>query len=362
MLPEYLKNIVLYRPGKPIEELQRELGLTKITKLASNENPLGPPEEVVEHLKQLKTLSRYPDAQGYALRKRLSELHQWPMEGILLGNGSEEIIAMVNRAFAPGQEVLVSAYGFAIFRITANQAGAQVKAIPEAGLTCSLDNMARHITSKTAVIFLANPNNPTGTFLPLDQLEAFIADLPPQVLMVVDEAYFEYVEDPQYDTALKLIKKGYRLLVTRTFSKIYGMATLRLGYCIGPPEIIQDLRKVKLPFNCNGLAQSCGIIALSCTEHLQRSRDLNRREKKRLKTTFQKWGIPLPPTHTNFILLPLPGDSQPYYEKLLHRGVITRPLHEYNLPNYLRVTVGLPEENNHFLDAFGEIWEKDYCH
>lgn len=356
-------NLTPYQPGKPISELERELGIKNIIKLASNENPLGPSLSVLTALQQaLPELARYPDGNGYDLKKALSEKLAVACEQITLGNGSNDVLELIARVFlSPQHEAVFSQHAFAVYPIVTQSVGAKARIAPAADGTegprygHDLKAMAKLVNEATRVVFIANPNNPTGTYLKGGELERFIAFLPDHVIVVVDEAYFEYVEEPDYPNALTWLTKYPNLVVTRTFSKIYGLAGLRIGYGLSSPTIADLLNRVRQPFNVNALALVVAEAALKEQDHVMRSVRVNRKGLRQLSEAFVERGLEFIPSAANFICFDVKQDAKPVYDALLREGVIVRPVAGYELPRHLRVTVGTEEENNLFIKALDSV-------
>lgn len=351
-----------YQAGKPIEELERELGIENIIKLASNENPLGPSSRAVAAMQgQLDEVWLYPDGNGFALKEKLAALHGVEQNQITLGNGSSEPLEFVVRAFVqPGDEVLFSEHSFAIYPIVTQAAGGVGVAAPAKNWGYDLEALKQKISEKTRVIFIANPNNPTGTWLGAEELEAFIAGVPGHIVVVVDEAYYDYASHPatgadDYPNAIDWLAKYPNLMVTRTFSKSYALAGLRVGYSICHPQIADLMNRVRPPFNVNNLAMSAAVAALDDKEHLQQSVEMNARGLVQLTSAFDEMGLEFIPSVGNFISVDVARDAKPVFDALLREGVIVRPVANYGMPTHLRVTVGKPEENARFIEALKKV-------
>lgn len=345
-----------YQPGKPEDELQRELGLSNIVKLASNENPLGPGMSAMAAIEQAtQNLGRYPDGSGFELKNTLANLHNVAPEQITLGNGSNDVLDLVARAFlGPGREAIFSEHAFAVYPIATAAAGATARVAKADNYGHDLDAMAQLISDRTSVIFIANPNNPTGTWLSKGEVKAFLRLVPSHVMVVLDEAYAEYVEQDNYPNGLKLAKRYDNVIVTRTFSKIHGLAGLRVGYGISHPQVADLLNRVRQPFNCNTVALAAANAAAQDNAHVQQSREANSEGLNQLRKGLQALDCPFIDSVANFLCVQV-GDGQSVYEKLLHKGVITRPIGGYGMPEYLRVTVGLEAENQRFLEALEAV-------
>ena len=346
-----------YVPGKPVSELERELGIRDSIKLASNENPLGISPRVQEVLRgQIGDLARYPDGGGFALRQRLAALHGVAAQTITLGNGSNDVLDLVARAFLyPGVEAVFSQYAFAVYPISTQAVGATARVAPARNFGHDLAAMAALVNEQTRVVFIANPNNPTGTWLGASELRDFIAALPDWVLVVVDEAYVEYVQEPDYPDTSRWLGDFPNLIVTRTFSKAYGLAGLRVGYGLANPQVADLLNRVRQPFNVNSLALAAAEAALDDPEHLRRSVELNQAGLAQLEAGLRTLGVDYIPSVGNFITLDLGRPAAPVDQALLREGCIVRPLANYGMPNHLRVTVGLAAENQRFLSALGRV-------
>ncbi len=352
--PKHIKTIKPYVPGKPVEELERELGITGSIKLASNENPLGPSPRAIEALsKGIAGLNRYPDGSAYYLKKSLSTRLGVSPNEILLGNGSNEVIELAVRTFlAPGDEAISARPSFVVYSTIVQSAGGKNIIVPLKDWRHDLDAMANLITGKTKIIFIANPNNPTGTINTDAEMGAFMKRVPENVLVVVDEAYNEYVTSPEYAESMKYFSQGRNILILRTFSKIYGIAGLRIGYGIADASLITEMNKVRQPFNVNSLAQAAALAALEDDEHVEKAKKINEEGKKFLYDELKSMNIDYVPTEANFIYIILGDKSAPeLYNELLKEGVIVRPMGS----SEIRVTIGLPEENRRFIKALRKI-------
>jgi histidinol-phosphate aminotransferase len=345
-----------YPPGKPIEEVERELG-HKAIKLASNENPLGPSPLALEAIRQsLERASFYPDGGGYSLRHKLAELHQTSMSQVILGAGSTELIELAAKTcLAPGDEVVISESSFYVYETATLSMGGVLVKVPMRGLACDLEAMARAVTPRTKIVYLANPNNPTGTLFTADEFEKFLSVVPARTLVVLDEAYCDYVDTPGYSRSLSEVKAGKNILVLRTFSKVHGLAGLRIGYGVGHEELIEVLNRVRSPFNASSLAQVAAFAALDDDEHVARSIESNRREMKLLMRELTTLGVSYTPSAANFLLIDTGRDCEDDFIRLLHEGVIVRPMKLYGFPTRLRVTVGTHEDNEMFLEALARV-------
>ena len=347
-----------YLPGKPVSELEREYGIKDIIKLASNENPLGPGPRALEALKNaVGEIARYPDGACFELRTRLAAHHGVEIGQVTLGNGSNDVLELIARAYVgTGDEVIFSQHAFAVYPIVTQAVGGASVTAPAKNWGYDLDAIAKLITTKTRIIFIANPNNPTGTWLTADQLDRFLSHIPERILVVLDEAYFEYAHNPamgspQYPDASAWLPKYANLVVTRTFSKAYGLAGLRVGYALSNPQVADILNRVRQPFNVNSLAQVAACAAMDDVDHLQKSVQLVCDGLKQLQAGFDEMGLESIPSVGNFICVSTGGDAAPVYEMLLRQGVIVRPVANYGMPQHLRITIGLPSENERFLTA-----------
>lgn len=342
-----LASLPTYQPGRPIEEVAREHNLPpeSIIKLASNENPLGPSPKALEAMRNvLSNLHLYPDGNQFYLKRKLASKLGLKPENLVLGNGSNEIIEFVGHALMrPGVDVVVSEYCFAIYPIMTRMFGANLINVPARNLGHDLPAMTRAITPNTSVVFVANPNNPTGTLLQPAEVLEFLKQVPDQVLIVMDEAYIEFLDESL--DLLPMLRSGRpNLLLMRTFSKIFGLAGLRLGYGLGHPELIAAMEKVRQPFNINAIIQAGALAALDDEEHLQRTRANNRAELIKIENALRSWGVEFIPSSANFALLNV-GDGQRVFLELQKRGVITRPMASYGLKEWLRISVGTVDEN-----------------
>ena len=339
-----------YKTGKPIDELTRELGITDVIKLASNENPRGPGPLVREKLAAAaEELSRYPDGGGYVLKQALSNSLNVSPDRITLGNGSNDVLDLAGRiSLTPGAEVLVTEHAFVVYRLVAASCGATLVEVPAVNYGADLDAMQAAITDRTTLIFLANPNNPTGTWVSEPALVDFLEAVPERVWVVLDEAYFEYVEDEGYPNGLTLVDRYPNLILTRTFSKIHALAALRIGYAVSSEAVADLMNRARQPFNVNALAMAAAEAALGDQEFVSTSRQMNRDGKALLTAGFDRLGLDYIPSAGNFVAVAV-ADAAATYRSLLQQGVIVRPVAEYGLPNHLRVSVGLPEENERFV-------------
>ena len=355
-----VSDLIPYVPGKPVEELERELGITGSIKIASNENPIGPSKLAISALqKSIGELNRYPDGDCFYLKKILAEKLGVKESNLIIGNGSNEVIEIIARTYLSDKdEAVYGEHAFIVYPIVTQAIGAGHVVSPMPELVHDLEDFASRITDKTRIIFLANPNNPTGTIFRKSEFEKFLDRVPDNVIVIVDEAYFEYVEDKEYPDSLEYLNLGKNIVTVRTFSKIYGLAGLRVGYGIGNEEIISYVNRVREPFNVNSLAQAAAEAALDDTEHIERTKSINNTGMEYLAAEFERLGIPYIPSYTNFILMDLETDPMPVYNSLLKEGVIVRPVGGYGLKSHLRVSVGLEEENKRFVTALEKVLKK----
>jgi histidinol-phosphate aminotransferase len=342
-----------YVPGKPIEELQRELGLARVIKLASNENPLGPsPKALAALVGGHDSLHRYPDGGAYRLRQALADRWKVSLDHIILGNGSDEVLGLLARTFlAPGDEAVMADQTFVIYKMEVTAAHGKAVIVPLVNWTHDLDGMAKAITPKTRLVFLCNPNNPTGTMVSADAIAGFMARVPEDVIVVFDEAYFEYVRDPHFPDSLAYVTGGRNAIVLRTFSKIYGLAGLRIGYGITTPEITTCLNRVRPPFNANTLAQRAALAALGDDEHVSKSRAVNTAGMQQIESGLRALGFATIPSQANFVYFDVKRDGRALFDALLREGVIVRHIEG----TMLRVTIGQPDENDAFLASLKKV-------
>ena len=351
-----VQRLIPYKAGKPIEELERELGLTRVIKLASNENPLGPGKKALAAIQAaLPTLSLYPDGSGFRLKQTLAEKYAVDVSQITLGNGSNEILELAARAFlSPEHEAVFSQHAFAVYPIVTQAVGATAVVVPAADYGHDLDGMLQAVSGKTRLVFIANPNNPTGTLLSQASLERFISALPDTCVCVLDEAYFEFVNSAEAINSIDWLKIHPNLLITRTFSKAYGLAGLRIGYGLSSPQLADILNRVRQPFNNNTLALVAAEAALADDEHLQQTLAVNTLGMQQLTDGFKDLGLEWIPSAGNFVLVDLKQAGQPVYDALLRKGVIVRPVGVYEMPNHLRISIGTAAENQAFLRALSD--------
>lgn len=355
-----VQKLTPYQPGKPVEELERELGIKNSIKLASNENPLGPSASALEAIsKNAVSINYYPDGGGFALCNKLAEKHQLDASNITLGNGSNDILELVTRAFlTPRHSAVFSEHSFAVYPIVVQAVGAKAniaKAFPEDHAVMPLghdpDALLSQIDDTTRIIFIANPNNPTGTWLTPDELEALFTGIPESVIMVLDLAYTEYMPEHLKPPIKNWLSKFPNLVVTQTFSKVYALAGLRIGYSISSAEIADVLNRVRQPFNTNSLAQAAAIASLDDAQHVTDSVAMNDTGKAFFEKEFTEMNLKYLPTMGNFISVNVKQDGLTLYQKLLEEGVIVRPVANYDMPEYLRITIGTQQQNQRFIET-----------
>lgn len=356
-VPEHIQNLEAYQPGKPIKEVERELGLKNTIKMASNENPLGPcPKAVEAAISAMKEVHYYPEGGGYYLCEAISGFYGVPKENIILGNGSVELIEIAAKAFTQkGLNTVFSDGSFAMYRIATLSMSGDVKAVKMNGRTHDLKAMAKAVDANTRLLLVANPNNPTGTYNTFDEIKELMETVPESVLVIVDEAYKEYVRKEDYKSAQALLEKHKNLLVLGTFSKAYGLAGLRIGYGFGDPELLKTLHKVRSPFNTSLVAQTACIAALDDQDFVKASVELNYKEMEFLEKELAGLGLNFTPSVCNFILVDVPGSGKDFFEALLHEGVIVRPMAMSGFPNSIRVTICKREGNQRFIDAARKV-------
>ncbi len=348
----WLRDLVAYEPGKPIEDVARELGLepSSIVKLASNENPLGPSPKALEAMRA--TLERshfYPDGGGYYLREAIAQRCGLARENVILGCGSNEVIEFIGHAFLkPGDEIITAEHAFVVYKLMATLFGARTVEVPDPGFKHDLDAMAAAITPATREVFVANPNNPTGTLVSQEEIDRFMDKVPDHVVVVFDEAYFEFLQNPP-DT-LKFIREGRNVVVLRTFSKIQGLANLRIGYGLAKPDLIAALQKTRQPFNANGIAQAGALAGLLDEEHQSKTRQITDEGRAYLEESFGKLQLEYVPSHANFVLVKV-GDGKAVFSALLKQGIIVRDMAAYKLPEWIRVSVGTMDQNRRFVEG-----------
>jgi histidinol-phosphate aminotransferase len=359
LIPDYLRGLPVYVPGKPIEEVERELKIHAV-KLASNENPLGPsPKGIAAARAVLGDANRYPDGGTHRLRETLAKRNGVAPEEIFVGLGSSEIIDLASRVLLrAGLQGLTSEGSYAPFSIAIRASGAELVLVRQRDFAFDLEAMAKAITPKTGVIYLANPNNPTGTAFSGKEFEEFLAKVPDGVLVVLDEAYIHYAVSIRLRDSVEAYRKRKNMLILRTFSKVYGLAGMRIGYAVGTSELVSAMNKLKTPFNTSGVAQAAALAALDDKEHVERCIATNAIERKRLSEGLTKLGLRPVPSESNFVFIPVGPEAKEISDTLLQRGVIVRPLGWMGFPEAIRVSVGTTEENDKFLRAMAEVLAK----
>jgi len=346
-----------YKPGKPIGEVKRELGLKRIIKLASNENTLGPSSQALKALRDfLPKIYLYPEDSCFYLKKELAKKLKVKRENLILGNGSDEIMELVSKTFLnPGEEVIYGHPSFLIYETVVRIMGGKPVPVSLKDYTYDLKRILRAVTKKTKIIFVCNPNNPTGTMVSGEEIRAFLKRVPKRIIVVFDEAYRDYVERRDFPDSIKLLKENRNLIILRTFAKIYGLAGLRIGYGIAQAEVIAFLSKVRLPFNVNSLAQAAALASLSDEERAKKTRKMNALGKRLLYAAFRSLDLVYVPTQTNFILINLKRNGKRICQTLLKEGIIVREMSAWGLNNYIRVTIGNEKENKRFVQALKKI-------
>jgi histidinol-phosphate aminotransferase len=358
LVPPYIETLKPYVPGKPIEETEREYGISGVIKLASNENPLGPSPLAIEAIESAaRQVHLYPDGSSYALVRRLAEFLKVEPTEVFVGHGSNEIIELLIRTFTvPQDQALLCQGSFLMYKVALQSHGRPFVEVPmKPGYRYDLEAMAARLTPATRMVFLANPDNPTGTAFSRAELERFLARVPPECFVVLDEAYFEYVDWADYPNGMDYFRKMPNLIVLRTYSKIYGLAGVRLGYGIMQSRLTAYLHRTRMPFNLSSVAQVAGIAALDDVEHVRTTRDTTHHGLKYLEAELPKLGIDVPRSYANFVFADFGRPAQPIYEGLLRKGIITRPIPNYGFPNALRISVGLRAQNERLVRALAEV-------
>lgn len=352
-----VEELVPYPPGKPIEELERELGISGSIKLASNENPLGPsPMAVQAIMDKVHTLHRYPDGSGYYLKTKLSETYGVPFDQIILGNGSNELIELITRTFlSPGEHVIQAFPTFLVYEKMVRGAGGRMSSIPLSDFKVDLKEISKAITPETKIIFICNPNNPTGSAILEEDMRGFLNEIPDDIVVVLDEAYIEFASDKAVARGLELLNEHTLLVVLRTFSKLYGLAGLRIGYGFGSSNLVDYMNRVRQPFNANALAQAAATAALDDLAFVNRTQRVVREGLSYLYQSLEDMGLEYIPTQTNFFLIKVPIGGERVYELMLKEGVIVRSMVSYDLPDYIRINAGLREENERFVETLKKV-------
>ncbi|MFZ5468407.1 MAG: histidinol-phosphate transaminase [Myxococcota bacterium] len=358
LVADYIETLRPYVPGKPIEETEREYGITNVVKLASNENPLGPSPLAIEAIEEAaRKVHLYPDGSSYALIHRLAKFLGVEPGEVFVGHGSNEIIELLIRTFTrPEDEALLCKGSFLMYKVALQSHGRRFVEVPmREGFRYDLAAMAKAVGKKTRIVFLANPDNPTGTAFSRSELEAFLDAVPPETFVVLDEAYFEYVDWDEYPNGMTYFRQLPNLVVLRTYSKIYGLAGVRLGYGIMQSQLAAYLHRTRMPFNLSSLAQAAGIAALDDVEHLRTTRQTTHHGLRFLERELRALGVKVPTSYANFVFADFGRPAQPIYEALLKRGLITRPVPAYGFPNALRISVGLRAQNERLVQALREV-------
>jgi len=352
-----LEQLKPYPPGKPIEELEREFGITGSIKLASNENPLGPSPKAMAAVSQsLENMHRYPDAHAYYLRQKLADKFGLAMNRVMVGNGADELIELAAQTFlSPGETVIIPEHAFLLYETFTLSFDGKVVLVPLSEFSVDLEAIRNAVTPQTKLIFINNPQNPTGKAIVKDELAHFLNELPSDVMVALDEAYIEFSTDPDVGSGVELLDAYPFLIVLRTFSKIYGLAGLRLGYGFGSEATIEALNRTRQPFNVNSLAQAAGLAALDDDEFVEKTRTLTKEGLAYLYRELTRLSLAYIPTQTNFLLIKTPLGAQTTYKRMLEQGVIVRPMDSYGLDSYIRVNVGIPEENARFIHTLEKI-------
>lgn len=357
MVSPHILNISPYVPGKPIDEVKRELGIKEVIKLASNENALGASPKAIQAIQNhVSRIHLYPDGGAYYLKKELAHHLNVDPDNIIVGNGSDEIVSIITRIFIhKGDQAIVGDPSFVMYKIDTQLSQGEVVSISLKNFKLDVSEVLNAITDKTRLIFISNPNNPTGTILSKKEMQELIQNIPPNILVVSDEAYYEYVDDPEYPDSLTWVKEGKNIVVLRTFSKIYGLAGLRVGYGIARKQIISVLNRARPPFNVNFLAQVAARASLKDVDHIIKSKNLIKKEKEFLYRRLRELKIPFVPTQANFILIKTGENTREIILALLKKGIIVRGMEAYNLPQYIRLTIGTREENETFIRELQSI-------
>jgi len=357
LMRKCVEKLKPYPPGKPTEELERELGIYGSIKLASNENPLGPsPRAMRAVAENLKNMHRYPDSSAYYLREKLADTFRLSMSKIMVGNGADELLELVAQTFlSPGEEVIIPEHAFLLYETFALSFDGKAVMVPLSDFSVDLPAMVNAVTPRTKIVFINNPQNPTGKAITRDEVSRFLNALPAHVIVVLDEAYIEFATDPKVGSGLEFLDSYPLLVVLRTFSKIYGLAGLRLGYGFASEMITDVINRVRQPFNVNSLAQVAALAALDDDEFVKKTLALTKKGLAYLYGELDRIGLFYIPTQANFLLIKTPQGAQETYGRMLREGVIIRPMDSYGLEDYIRVNVGLPEENERFIAALEKI-------
>lgn len=357
IVPKHILKISPYVAGKPIEEVERELGIKVKAKLASNECPIGPSPLALKAIEEgLGRINRYPDSGGYYLRKKISRKFGISMEQIILGSGITELLEIIARTFLSSEDnAIIAEHTFIMYPLVLKYINANYSTIPLKEYRYDLKAIANAINNKTKLVFISNPNNPTGTMVDKNEVEEFFSSIPPHVTVAMDEAYCDYIDDPAYPDSFKYLKEGRNIIILRTFSKAHGLAGLRLGYGISNRELISYIHRTKLPFNVSTLSQMAAIAALDDYEHIKKAKENNAEGMKFLTSELSKMGVEYVESVTNFLFVLIEEDSDEIFQKLLREGVIVRSMKGWGLPNALRVTIGTENENEAFIKSLKKV-------
>lgn len=353
-VPPHILEIAPYQAGKPLEELQQELGIDEFILLGANENPLGPPPKAVEAMQQaVLHANRYPDSDSFALKHALAQKYGVSGSQLLIGNGSDEVInLLMHTLLTPDDEIVLSQYSFIVYKLVAQAIGVKQVVVPaKTDYAHDLAAMARAITDKTKLVILDNPNNPTGTIVNQETFDAFMQRVPPHVVVITDEAYDDYVEAEDFPQTLPYLQQDRWIVIMKTFSKIYGLAGLRVGYALAPEALVDAANRIRAPYNVNAIAQAAAAAALSDTDHVRKSRKVNEEGKQYLYKAFTEMGVVYIPTQGNFILIDCQRDAGVIAQNMLQSGVIARPVKGYGLPHHLRISIGAQDQNERLITA-----------
>jgi histidinol-phosphate aminotransferase len=357
---DHILGIAPYEPGKPVEELERELGIHDAIKLASNENPLPPSERVQQAVAAaIVHLNRYPDGSGYYLREALARRHGVTADHIVLGNGSNELIELLARAFMrPGDEAVIPHPSFVVYPMIVQAVGGIRVVVTLKDYRLDLEAMARAVTPMTKIVFIANPNNPTATIVTAAEVEDFMARVPDRVIVVFDEAYYEFAQGPDFPDSLSYLRQGRKIVSLRTFSKAASLAGLRVGYAVADPDCVSLLNRIRAPFNVNSLAQAAALAALEDDAHITECRRMIEAGRAYLGEEFASLGLRFPPSRANFILVDVGRNALDVYQRLLREGVIVRPMLSFGMESTLRISIGTPEENRRLMKALRKVLQE----
>ena len=350
-----IDSIKPYEPGKSVDDVIKKYNLDKIIKLASNENSLGPSPKVIDVINNFKDIHLYPDGDGKKLKSKISEIEELSDENIILGNGSNEILEIISQAFlSPRCECIFSKHAFVVYKLASKVRGSKFHEVEANSWGHDLEKFVEKINQKTRMIFIANPNNPTGTYLSHDSIVNFLKKVPSEIIVVIDLAYYEYVTEDDYIKPLEILQNFKNVLITKSFSKIHALSALRIGYGMGNEKLIEIMNRVRQPFNVNAIAQEAAIAALDDTDYLQKSIDSNTIEREFLCECLDKMSAEYIPSHGNFICIDVKTNGTEIFESLMQKGVIVRPIELYDMPSFIRVTIGKRSENEFFIEKLKE--------